>query len=107
MEYFIVLQQSDVSVLLMLQTLKTCIYIILVFTRHWKNLTEVQTSAGSGSFSKSFSSQKSYCEQVDSDEMIEAIEMLVKAVHSNSTGKQVAFFVYILKANFGVMFFIG
>ncbi|XP_057317052.1 spatacsin-like [Hydractinia symbiolongicarpus] len=58
-----------------------------VFTRHWKNLTEVQTSAGSGSFSKSFSSQKSYCEQVDSDEMIEAIEMLVKAVHSNSTGK--------------------
>lgn len=60
----------------------------VVFSRYWKSISDLSNSHGSGTPSKSFLSQKSYSEAMNSDEMVSVIEMLMKAVSSCSKGKQ-------------------
>ena len=50
-------------------------------------MSDLSNSFGSASPSKSFTSQKSYTESMNSDEMVSVIEMLMKAVSSCSKGK--------------------
>lgn len=59
-------------------------------------MSDLSNSLGSDTPSKSFSSQKSYTEAMNSDEMVSVIEMLMKAVSSCSNGKQ--FYDIFLKA---------